>query len=88
MLNLTLVMESEWSKKYGEIKYDFEKLLIAKAKFKVFVFQAKSQNVVSYLNELEKGIHIYQGGSVGEIYLLACYDYMTDEFEIRRVPGV
>lgn len=88
LLNLTLVLESEWSVAYEDIKFDFEKLLIAKAKFKVFVFQAKSSNVVSYLNELEKGIHIYQGGSAGEIYLLACYDYMTDEFEIRSVAGV
>jgi hypothetical protein len=88
LLNVTLVLESEWDIKRADIKYDFEKLLIAKANIKVFVFQAKSQNVANYLKELEQGIHAYKGGCSGEIYLLACYDYINDELEIIKVAGV
>jgi len=36
---------------FTKIKYDFEKLLIAKAKFKVMVFQARSKNVAIYLEK-------------------------------------
>ena len=88
LLNVPLVLELEWDMKYAGIKYDFEKLLIAKAKFKVLVFQARSKNVANYLTELEQGIHTYQGGGSGEIYLLACYDDNEGEFEIKRVVGI
>jgi hypothetical protein len=88
LLNVTLVLESEWRMKHEEIKRDFEKLLIAKAKFKVFVFQAKGQNVAKRFKELEQGIHTYQDGSLGEVYLLACYDDYFGAGEIKKVEGV
>ena len=48
LLDMPLALESEWDVKYAGIKYDFEKLLIAKSKFKVMVFQAKGQTVTDY----------------------------------------
>lgn len=85
---MPLALESEWDVKYAGIKYDFEKLLIAKSKFKVMVFQAKGQTVTDYYKEFEQGIRTYQGGSAGEIYLLACFDEEKWEFEIKRIEGV
>ena len=87
LLNMTLAMESELNKKYSEIKYDFEKLLIAKSKFKILVFQAKGQTITDYFKKVEQSIRTYQSGSSGEIYLLACYDYENEEFEIKRIEG-
>jgi hypothetical protein len=87
LLDMPLVLESEWDVKYAGLKYDFEKLLIAKSKFKVLVFQASGQTVTDYYKEFEQGIRTYQGGSVGEVYLLACYDDDKGEFEIKRIEG-
>jgi hypothetical protein len=87
LINMPLALESEWDVKYAGIKYDFEKLLIAKSKFKVLVFQAKDQTVTDYFNEFEQGIRAYQGGSAGEIYLLACFDENKWDFEIKRIEG-
>ena len=88
LLNLHLALESEWDVKYAAIKYDFEKLLIAKSQFKVLVFQAKGQKAADYIKEFEQGIHAYKGGCLGEIYLLACYDEEDEEFVIKKVAGV
>jgi hypothetical protein len=87
LLDMPLALESEWDVKYAGIKYDFEKLLIAKSKFKVLVFQASGQTVAEYYEKFEKGIRAYQGGSVGEVYLLACYDDKKEKFEIKRIEG-
>lgn len=87
LLDVPLVLESEWLTKYEKIKYDFEKLLIAKSKFKIMVFQASGQTIADYYEKLEQGIHAYQGGSSGEIYLLACYNEDNDEFEVKRIEG-
>jgi len=86
LLDMPLVLESEWGN-WTEIKYDFEKLLVAKSKFKVMVFQAEGQNITDYYKELEQGIRTYQGGSAGEVYLLACYNDEKGEFEIKKVDG-
>jgi hypothetical protein len=82
LLEVPLVLESEWDFKYKGIKYDFEKLLIAKSKFKVMVFQASGPTMAQYFKELEQGVRAYQGQRDGEIYLLACYDGSIDQFVI------
>ena len=86
-LNMPLALESEWKRGYADIKYDFEKLLVAKAKIKVMIFQASGASAVEYLDRLERGIRVYQGGSAGEVYLLACFDEASWKFKIRRVEG-
>jgi hypothetical protein len=83
LLDVPLVLESEWTQ--YEIEYDFEKLLVAKSKFKVMVFQANGQTAIDYLQKLEQRIRTYQGGSSGEIYLLACYDGPKGKFEIKKI---
>ena len=88
LLDVPLVLESEWDKSYKFIRFDFEKLLIAKSKFKVMIFQASGQTIIDYFKELEQGIRTYQGGSLGEIYLLACFNEEKWEFEIKRIEGV
>jgi len=84
---MPLVLESEWSDRYSYIKFDFEKLLIAKSKFKIMVFKASGNKVAEYFNNFEQGIRAYQGGSLGEIYLLACLIEDKWEFEIKRIQG-
>jgi hypothetical protein len=87
LLDVPLVLEVEWLTKYDKIKYDFEKLLIAKSKFKIMVFQASGQTAVDYYEKLEQAIRAYRGGSLGEIYLLACFNEEKEVFEITKIEG-
>jgi hypothetical protein len=87
LLEMPLVLESEWDAKYEGIKYDFEKLLIAKSTFKVLVFQATGQTATDYFNKFEQGIRTFQGGSSGEVYLLACFNEDEWKFEIKIIRG-
>jgi hypothetical protein len=83
---MPLALESESDTKYERIKHRLEKLLTSKSQFKVLVFQADGQNVTDYFNRFEQGIATAQGGSSGEVYLLACYVSESDDPVVKRVP--
>ena len=87
ILELGLVLESEWLRDHYEIKYDFEKLLVAKAPLKVMIFQDNGNEDDKTLPELwamlEAGIRSFQTGSEGEKYILAAFREFPHEFEIR-----
>ncbi|MFZ1073440.1 MAG: hypothetical protein WAO21_08385 [Verrucomicrobiia bacterium] len=82
-----LVLESEWGLAQSAIKYDFEKLLLAKATFKVMVFQAYDKNISGIFNLLEHGIKVFQKRSVDETYILAGYNLNTEKFDVRSISG-
>lgn len=87
LLRLLLAAESEWSRDLKAVRYDFEKLLVAKAQLKLMVFQATGAAIEQTFRMLSVGIETYEGGSTGEIYLLACYDEGADRFIIKKVRG-
>lgn len=80
-----LILESEWSYALKDIVFDFEKLLVGKALFKVMVFQDFRDNVDELFSRLETGINCFQTGRSGEKYLLACYHNSKDRFEFKTV---
>lgn len=88
---LPLVLECEWQKPYDKIKYDFEKLLIAKATFKVMIFQATGERMQKYFEMLKSAIRAFEGATnaTGERYLLACFDEAEDKwgFKIEAFGG-
>lgn len=66
---LPLVMESEWQQKrkgdrkvaFSGIKYDFQKLLVSNAEFRVMVFKIKNLNDFNFLTEyFEDNISNYE----------------------------
>lgn len=81
---LPLIAESEWKMDYESLRFDFEKLLVGKAKFKVMVFQAKGERAREHIRRLKDAILTYEGQKEGEIYLLACYDDDEGEFLIEN----
>jgi hypothetical protein len=85
LFSVPLVLESEWHRNYERIKYDFEKLLIAKAQYKVMIFQAKGEKKAEYFNRLEAGIGAFHIACKSESYLLVCFDEDLWVFEIRTV---
>jgi len=51
------------------------------------VFQAEGEIATDYYKKLQQGIRTYQGGSSGEVYLLACFDEDKWEFEVKNGEG-
>lgn len=84
-----LVLESEWGWSRAHIKYDFEKLLLAKSTLKVMIFQGNNRRVNPHFEFLEQGILAFTKlQSADEIYLLIAYNDDTGEFEIRQYNGM
>ena len=67
LTEVPLVMEIEWSPDFLQIRYDFEKLLVANAPIKVMAFWNDGA-----FEKLQDGIEKYKNG-VPSIYILACY---------------
>ena len=86
LLEILLAVESEWNRRFDAIRYDFEKLLVAKAKLKLMIFQASGSQMEDYFHRLTKGVAAYKGGSDGEVYILACFDETQWKFVLRRIP--
>jgi hypothetical protein len=82
-----LVLESEWNTSPTAIKYDFEKLLLAKSTIKVMVFQAWQENIADVFSLLQRGISAFGKRSVGEIYLLAGFNLNSYSFDVRQIDG-
>jgi hypothetical protein len=80
-----LVLESEWSRNPAHIKYDFEKLLVAKSPIKVMVFQDDKDNLPKLWPLLEVSIRTFQTAPTGEKYILVAYENAKDTFSVRTV---
>jgi len=44
-LDIGLILESEWKHDYESLRYDFEKLLVGKSKYKVFICEATNADI-------------------------------------------
>lgn len=82
--SLPLIVECEWRKKYDAIKYDFEKLLVGKAKYKIMLFQATGDKIWEYVDKMKAGIDAF-GGCKNEVYILVCFDEKDWEFKVEIV---
>jgi len=85
LCELALVFESEWSRNRAHIKFDFEKLLAAKAALKVMVFQNKGDNLESLWSLLKDGIRRFEKHSPDECYILCAFKEEQFEFEVQIV---
>ena len=78
---MPLAMECEWSTNRDDITWDFEKLLVAKARIKLLVFQqASKDDVKKLLESLRSMVRAFKMSFPGERYLLAGYSYDDHEF--------
>jgi hypothetical protein len=73
VLDLPLVVESEWDPDPNEILWDFQKLLIARARLRVMVFTAPEKEVAPRFQSLRQAIADYSGTHKGDRYLLICW---------------
>lgn len=79
-----LVGESEWSRNFADIKWDFEKLLFARAKVRLLVYQVSGEFYAEYRDKL---IHIVENsGSCqkGDVFLFAVFNTTTNGFKVEH----
>ncbi len=83
-----LVLESEWGKYRTQIKYDFEKLLLAKSTLKIMVFQTNNREIEDLFEFLEEGIRAFPLlQTPDETYLLMAFNNDTFKFDLRQYNG-
>ncbi len=86
IIEIPLILESEWSPKYENIAYDFDKLLQSKAKIKVMVFQQKNvQSVKEVFKKLKYSITSYSKSCSAEVYILCGLNWQSTEFSFEVV---
>ena len=83
--SVPLVVESEWDRSYKGIQYDFEKLLVARAEYKIMIFQATGDIKTEYFKKMKHGIDLFQADAITETYMLCCYDEDIDDFDVQII---
>lgn len=83
MVEVPLIMESEWNLKFDEIKYDFEKLLLGNSPVKLMICQSKSpKDLFPYF---EDAISKYRLQRTNETYIIAILKIPDEIFNIRKI---
>lgn len=85
IVDIPLVLESEWSRHWGRIRYDFEKLVQAKAGLKVMVFQADGDELNELYGKLLASIQAFGRGASAERYLFAAFQESEYAFAFRVI---
>jgi hypothetical protein len=71
---IELAMESEWRLSFKEVRDDFVKLVQARARLRLMIWQSK--NTGEFKNELDaliKQIHAFDDSQHGDAYLFSCW---------------
>jgi hypothetical protein len=85
LAEIGLVLESEWLRDPEKIRYDFEKLLIAKSPLKVMIFQDFKDNLSQLWTLLEDGIRAFRTERANEKYILVVFREDNYAFEHRII---
>lgn len=80
LIDVPLVVESEWNKHFDHIKYDFEKLLVANAQHRLFVCYVHIDNRTALFEYFKDAVNQYKLNRTGDRYMIAVLDYDTHEF--------
>jgi hypothetical protein len=79
LIDIPLVVESEWGKRYEDIKFDFEKLHVANAKHRLLICQSNPSNFQLLVNDLYESINAYEiPSAIEKRYLIAILNSDTE----------
>ncbi|HWA26868.1 MAG TPA: hypothetical protein VG734_14510 [Lacunisphaera sp.] len=81
-----LVLESEWGN-FQEVRYDFEKLLVARAPMKVMIYCDEKLDCAESFENLGLGMRHYKHQDASERFLVACWRGAAKRFDFRRFAG-
>ncbi|MBT3799662.1 MAG: hypothetical protein HOG05_00780 [Bacteroidetes bacterium] len=85
LVETPLIVESEWNSKIEEIKYDFEKLLVARADYKVMIFQGSTTNIPNIISQLKQEVNVFKATIPQDRYLFIAYNMDKGEFEFDQL---
>lgn len=72
LIDVPLVVESEWKKNLvKDIKFDFEKLLLARSTLKLMICNCEDSKKVSYLEYFQKAIDVCPLVTSDDLFLIA-----------------
>jgi hypothetical protein len=83
MIDVPLIMESEWNLSFDDIKYDFEKLLLGNSPVKLMICQSKSPNEL--FPYFEDSISKFMLQRTNETYIIAILDHWEEKFEFKTI---
>jgi len=83
--SLVLACEIEWKTHKDCILYDFEKLLVARAKYRLMVFQSLQSTRSEWTKYLIDAIDRNLDCLPGDRFLLACYDPNDEAFHFEHI---
>ena len=78
LMNIPLIMESEWRKNYSEIKFDFEKLLLGNAEMRLMICQSKEKDISNLISKFKNAIDIFNQNK-GNRFFFAVLNSDTEE---------
>ena len=85
---LILAMECEWSLSEYEIWWDFNKLLVVRSKYRVFIFNRSNDELIKNMfDQFKEAIKNFKSSNFGDRYLLAGYssnkvDFIFEHFVV------
>lgn len=85
LVEVPMVLESEWSRHWKSIRFDFEKLLQAKAGIKVMIFEERDISLEKIWGNLLSSIRAFGKHDGDECYLLAGLVGVQPGFQVRIV---
>ena len=85
LIDIPLVVESEWNMRPDYIRYDFEKLLAANAELKLMICYVHEDNREKMLTYFIDSVAKYLRGREGDTFLIAILDYDTETFSYEVI---
>lgn len=85
LIEIPLIMESEWNLHFDYIKYDFEKLLVSNAPLRLMICQCSEINRQNRIDYFRDSIMRYKSGNKDDIFLIALLDYESEEFHFVEI---
>ena len=82
VLNMPLVMESEWHRGYGPLLDDFQKLLVARADHRIFLCEQEPEDWTDCVGQLIDQVCCYAGTQNGDRYLFG--SWMADGWHFTQ----
>ena len=85
LMDVPLVAESEWQMRPKDIKFDFEKLLAARANHRLMVCQCRKKFKEERLQYFRAAVKVYRHRLPGDRYLIALLDFMDASFHFELI---
>ena len=85
--DIPLVMECEWSRDVSALKFDFQKLVQARARIRIMIFQGFEDEINKTLQMIKDEIDSFELSQKGDLYLIAALNMNKGEFQFKKIEN-